>query len=84
MIKWRKGNDYEDITGFCKSASISEIRKNDYILAPAKYIGFEDDIIIEKDFNELINEFKDLDKKGTELSLQINSLLNKLNIDEKN
>jgi type I restriction enzyme M protein len=30
---------YEDIPGFCYSAELDEIRKNDHILAPGRYVG---------------------------------------------
>ena len=48
---WReKGNQkYSDVAGLCKSANIEEIRKNNYILTPGRYIDFketEDDGII--------------------------------------
>lgn len=33
---------YADVPEFCKSASIEDIRKNDYSLAPSKYIEFID------------------------------------------
>ena len=39
---WRGDKDckatYSDI-GFCYSASIDEVRKNDYILTPGRYVG---------------------------------------------
>ncbi len=40
---WRgeKGK-YEDIAGFCKSASLKDIEKNDFILTPGRYVGTED------------------------------------------
>ncbi len=33
---------YEDIPGFCKTATIDEIRKNSYILTPGRYVGMEE------------------------------------------
>ncbi len=37
---------YEDIPGYCKSASLEDIKKNDYVLTPGRYVGaaaIEDD-----------------------------------------
>ena len=37
---WRgKGLKYKDIDGFCKSAKIDEIRKQNHILTPGRYVG---------------------------------------------
>ena len=38
---WRDENEYEDIQGFCKSASIEEVRGNEYILTSGRYVGVE-------------------------------------------
>ena len=37
---WREGRDeYEDTPGFCKSATLDEIRSYGYVLTPGRYIG---------------------------------------------
>ncbi|MBS5936804.1 class I SAM-dependent DNA methyltransferase [Clostridium sp.] len=33
---------YEDKQGFCKKATLEEIRTNDYILTPGRYVGIEE------------------------------------------
>ena len=42
---WRNNNPeqaYEDIPGFCKSASLDDVMKNNYILTPGRYVGTEE------------------------------------------
>ncbi|MGE5352276.1 MAG: type I restriction-modification system subunit M [Acidobacteriota bacterium] len=51
--KWRnKDGSYADIPGFCRSASIEEVRNNNYILTPGRYVGTEE---VEED-DELFDE----------------------------
>jgi type I restriction enzyme M protein len=33
---------YEDVAGFCKSASLEEIKGHDYVLTPGRYVGAAD------------------------------------------
>ncbi len=36
---WRKGQNYKDEAGFCKSASIEAIVEHDHVLTPGSYVG---------------------------------------------
>ena len=57
---WRgeaKGGTYQDQSGFCKAVTLEEIKANDYVLTPGRYVGaaeIEDDgIPFEEKMNEL-------------------------------
>lgn len=39
---WQSGEDYEDIAGFCKSATTDEIEKNGFVLTPGRYVGIKE------------------------------------------
>ncbi len=51
---WRNPNgNYKDVIGFCKSASVKEVVKNNFVLAPGRYVTIEEqDINLELDFTE--------------------------------
>jgi len=68
--------EYEDMTGFCKAAKLSEIRNQRHILTPGRYVGVEEEDDDEEEFedrlsrlsSELIAQFKEanvLDKAIT-------------------
>lgn len=62
-----EGIAYRDIPGFCKSATLEEIRSHGYVLTPGRYVGAED---IEDDgepFNEKMKQLvSQLEEQFTE------------------
>jgi len=40
--QWREGSGYEDVAGFCKSATKEEIAAHGYVLTPGRFVGAED------------------------------------------
>lgn len=73
--KWMKNSEYEDIQGFCKSASIDEIAEHDYVLTPGRFVGIEevedDGIPFEEKMEVLINELGQLFAKSKGLEEEI-------------
>jgi type I restriction enzyme M protein len=69
---WRgedKDGAYEDVAGYCKSASLDDIRANDYSLTPGRYVGaadiVDDGIPFETKMSELSqNLFKQMAEGG--------------------
>lgn len=39
---WQRGTGYEDIPGFCKAATLAEVRAHDHVLTPGRYVGAVD------------------------------------------
>lgn len=80
--KWRKGDDsYEDIAGFCKSATIEEVKELDYVLTPGRYVGLaeeEDDFNFEERFEELKRQINMQLQQAAELDATISSQLRKI------
>lgn len=65
---WRGEGDagaYEDVPGFCKSASLDEIKSHGYILTPGRYVGAAD---VEDDDIPFADRFSALRSK---LNLQL-------------
>ena len=78
---WLKGEGYEDVKGFCKSATIEEIREADYSLVPGRYVGIDDSgkmtkEEIEAEIVKVKGELLELMEKGKELDEKIYAILN--------
>jgi type I restriction enzyme M protein len=39
---WQLGEGYENVAGFCYSASLDDIRKHEHVLTPGRYVGAEE------------------------------------------
>jgi type I restriction enzyme M protein len=78
---WRGTIDeaYEDIQGFCKAAKLKEVRNNDYILTPGRYVGLEEEEEDSEPFEEkmtrLTTELSEELSKSKELEEQIRRAL---------
>lgn len=83
---WRgEGGEYKDITGFCKSATLEDIRQNDHILTPGRYVGFEeieeDDEVFGAKMEKLSKELSEQFKKSFGLEEEIKKNLKSIGFD---
>ena len=77
---WKSGVDYEDVAGFCKSASLEDIKAHGYVLTPGRYVGSEDEIDDGVPFEEKFEALKaKLEEQFTKSDELRNSILTKLN-----
>jgi type I restriction enzyme M protein len=83
---WKSGSDaYEDIKGFCKSATCKEVEELNYVLTPGRYVGLEevDDAFDFKErFAELQAELQEQMKEEQALNQRISDNLAKVVVDE--
>jgi len=78
---WKTGEGYQDIKGFCKSASLAEVRALNYVLTPGRYVGLEevdDGFDFKQRFSELQAELKEQMVQEQVLNKKINENLVKV------
>lgn len=84
--QWKsEGDGYEDVAGFCKSATVEEVAKLDYVVTPGRYVGLEeteDDFDFKERFLALQKEFQEQLKEEAVLNERILNNLNKVKLDE--
>ena len=72
---YQKNENYEDKKGFCYSATIEEIKKNDYVLTPGRYVGvednLEDDIPFEEKMKNITSELSKQFEESHKLEAEI-------------
>ena len=83
---WKEEKEYDDISGFCKSATIEEIRVQGYILTPGRYVGTaqaeEDDEPFEQKMMRLISVLESQFEESEKLEENIRQNLKRLNYGE--
>jgi type I restriction enzyme M protein len=82
---WKKDDgSYEDIPGFCKSATLDEVRALDYVLTPGRYVGLpeeEDDFDFEERVKKLTAKLKAQMEESAKLDERIKENLAKVGIE---
>src|SRR5690606_31435861 len=83
---WRNTDgNYEDVKGFCASATKERVAELDYVLTPGRYVGLADtadDFDFAERFTSLKAEFEAQLKEEAELNERIAANLQKVKIDE--
>lgn len=85
---WRGGPNlegYSDVSGFCKSVPVAEIRRHDHLLPPGHYVGeptqVEDDAPVSRNMKRLIADLRAQQTEGARLDALIASILEELGFD---
>ena len=85
---WRNPDGtYEDVKGFCNSASIKRVKELDYVLTPGRYVGLaveDDDFDFNERFSSLKTEFEEELKEEAELNRKILENLARVSLKDEN
>lgn len=69
------GVGYKDIEGFCKAATLEEVKTNNNVLSPGRYVGTEaeedDGVPFEEKMKHLTQQLKEQFEEGAKLEEQI-------------
>ena len=76
--------EYADEPGFCKSASLEDIRSHDHILTPGRYVGTvlknEDGELLEEKLRHLTAQWREQTEKAAHLDAMIERGLKELDL----
>jgi type I restriction enzyme M protein len=76
---------YQDVKGFCKSAKLEEVRQQNWVLTPGRYVGSEEKEEDMEEFNEkmqrLTSELSEQFKKSKELEDEIRKNLERIGLE---
>jgi type I restriction enzyme M protein len=81
---WKHTTDkYQDVQGFCKSVSVDEIEKLNFVITPGRYVGLadeEDDFNFVERFTSLKGELEQQMAEEQDLNRRIIENLNKIKL----
>ena len=74
--QWRNiGGNYNDKEGFCKAASLEEVKENNNVLSPGRFVGTEaeedDGVLFEEKMKHLTDQLKTQFEESDKLEQQI-------------
>ena len=79
--------DYADVPGFCRAASLEEVRKHGHVLTPGRYVGAapqeEDDEPLEDKMKRLVAQLRGQQDEAAELDAAIKANLALLGFGEE-
>ncbi|MBN1992946.1 MAG: SAM-dependent DNA methyltransferase [Anaerolineae bacterium] len=78
----KKDGNYADVKGFCKSATLDEVKKHNTVLTPGRYVGIPDEdddgIPFEEKMAALTTELRDQMQEAEQLDAEIKAQLAKV------
>ena len=78
-LDYKNDENYEDIAGFCKVATTDEIKENNFVLTPGRYVGTEevedDGIPFEEKMADLTSKLAEQMQEGAKLDEEIKKVL---------
>jgi len=81
----KDASEYADVPGFCKSATLEEIRKHGYVLTPGRYVGAEakedDDEPFKEKMARLVAQLREQQAEAAKLDAAIATNLKELGYD---
>nr|WP_321405396.1 class I SAM-dependent DNA methyltransferase [uncultured Carboxylicivirga sp.] len=81
----KQSEDYEDVKGFCKSATIEDIQKHKFVLTPGRYVGIPDEeddgIPFQEKIDTLTTRLREQMNQAQELDKEIKTQLAKIGIE---
>ena len=74
--QWRNiDGNYENKNGFCQTVTLADLRENEYVLTPSRYVGISDvedeDITFDEKMTTLTAEISELFSQSKSLEVEI-------------